>query len=442
MKRWKPLDKCREFAITTVAENKAPSKGEQPQKPNTIPKQNTPVQSNKDIKKALQQLHEQQYDLPKEEEIPMDIDSTGLAQQTLKDASSRYAIKKVLNETTKEEPDEPSVPLPDESAGESHIIRLGLGIAMIFFVTLLLLPKNLFKKTAITPLSLAPKDRRHLEQIAKIQSDKKTLFRMAINKKRDHLWLAGNYKGEGKVFLTLRSNPEKTLSLKKILITSESRFRKGYARFTRFTLVKGNWPVSGEYQATIHLYPENPKESSITWKGLFVLPPKGELSLSESLKHWKKTIHSRLLSPLRRQHQYYQTLKSQLISMKDFYEKSFRANTWSEFSTLFEQRYNRDIGPLLQRFILDGRRLHLSLFNSDVENSKEYEKIFLYGKKIGVLASDMVTVIGQGDIKESEKGRIGKNLLSKLDRLTEQADSALNELQKKISDHQKELPEH
>ena len=318
---------------------------------------------------------------------------------------------------------------------ESFLIRYCLGAATVFLITLLIWPQNVLKKNAPKIYSLGSKERLYLEQVAKIQSNKKPLFRMAIDKKRERLWLASNYKGNGKIFLTLTSNPEKTLSLKKITITSEASFQQGYAQFTHFSLVKGNWPIPGEYQAKIHLYPTNRKHKVIPWKGLFIVPPKENQSLSESLERWKKNVQTHYLSPLKRQYQYYKTLKSQLINMKDFYEKSFQATTWQEFSTLFEQQYNREIGPLLQRFILDGRHLHLSLFNSDAQNSKEYEKIFLYGKEIGALASDIATQTGQGSIKKAEK-----NLLSRLNKLIAQANSALEELQEKINYYQKELP--
>ena len=400
MKRWKPLDQCPEF--------------------NAPPATRPPPQ---DIKKALQEIHQQQ----KEKDVPENIDSA-LARETLEEASEHHK--------------EPSAPSPDQNTEESYVIRYCLGLATIFLVSFLIWPKNLFNDTVTTTRSLPPKERRYLEQVAAIDSNKKSLFRLALNKKRDQLWLASNYKGEGKVFLTLNSNPDKTLSLEKVTIKSQTSFRRGYARFTRFTLVKGNWPIPGEYQATIHLYPKNRKQQVVMWKGLFVLPPKGKKSLSQSLETWKKNIHERHLSPLKRQYQYYKTLKSQLTNMKDFYKKSFQASSWQEFSTLFEQHYNNEVGPLLQRFILDGRHLHLSLFNSDSKNSKEYEKIFQYGKKIGALASDMATLTGQGNIKELEKSHIGQNLLSRLNELIEQADSSLKELQEKISYQQKELPQY
>ena len=341
-------------------------------------------------------------------------------------------------------PPPPALPLPPPTTkdpSENYLIRSVLGFAIILLVTFFPWGPPPSSKN-MKPYSLSPKEKQYLEQIANINSNKKILFRMAINKNREQLWLASNYKKKGSIFLTLTSIPEKTLSLEKITITSQASLQQGYARFTHFTLVKGHWPIPGEYHAEIHLYPDDPGKQVISWKGLFIVPPKGKRSLSESLERWKKNIHTHYLSPLKKQHQYYQTLKSQLNKMKDFYTKSFQTTPWREFSTLFEQYYNREIGPLLQRFILDGHHLHLSLFNSDSKNSIEYEKIFLYGKKIGALASDMATLTEQSSIKEPEKNRIGKSLLSQLNDLLVQVDSALKNLQEKIDYYQKELPEH
>ena len=325
---------------------------------------------------------------------------------------------------------------------DSYFIRLGLGISIVFFVTLLVWPKELFLKSSVSPRLLTPNKKQYLKQVAEIPSQKKILFRVAIDKNNEQLWLASNYRSEGTIFLTLKSNPVKTLSLKKIVITSQATLRQGYARFARFSLLNGNWPIPGEYQVKIALYPKSRKKKAIHWEGSFILPPKGKSSLSQSLVRWKKNIHRHYISPLKNQHQYYETLKSHLTNMEKFYKSSFRAKTWQDFSALFEQHYNREIGPLLQRFILDGRHLHLSLFNSDFENSKEYEKLFLYGKKIGALASDMLTRTGQGVIKKSEQHRISNNLLSRLKKLADQADAALESIQKKIDYYQAELPEH
>ena len=395
MKRWKPIGRCPEF---------------DPESP----------PARKNIREALSELSDQKRE--KNIENP----EQSLAIQTMLEAD-----RSSPRSTVKEYP-----------TGESRMIRLGMGAAMMFLVTFLLWPKYLFKKNTLLPHTLAPSKKKYLGQVAEIQSNQKALFRMVFNQDRNQLWLAGNYKGEGKVFLTLTSNPDKTLSLKKIIVTSEAPFYRGYARFTEFSLVKGNWPVPGEYRAKIHLYPKDHKKPVVTWKGIFILPVKEKQSLSQSLEHWKKNVHTRYLFPLKIQYQYYQTLKSHLINMKGFYTKSFQAKTWQEFSSLFEQQYNREIGPLLQRFILDGRYMHLSLFNSDTENSKEYEKLFLYGKKIGDLASDMLTETGRGKIKKSEKRRIKEKLLSRLERLVQQADSALKGIQKKINYYQGQLPQH
>ena len=394
MKRWKPLDKCSEFN----------------------PLASTP--QSKNIREALSKIHHQKI-----EHIP----------ETLEHDLTKQTIEKVLkNEEgrTLKEADE------HEITKESYLIRSCLGLAMIFLITFLVCPKNIFEKNASYPRNLSSNERRYLEQVTKIPSNKKSLFRMAINQTREYLWLAGNYKEEGKIFLTLTSKSDKTLSLKKVIIASQALFRNGYARFTHFSLIKGNWPIPGEYHAKIYLYPKDRKKQVVAWKGLFILPPKGKQSLSESLEHWKKNIHTHYLAPLKNQYQYYKTLKSHLMNMEKFYKKSFQTITWKDFSILFEQHYNREIGPLLQRFILDGRHLHLSLFNSNTENSKEYEKLFLYGKKIGVLASDMLTQTGGDNIKKYEK------YLSRFNELIVQADSALKNIQEKINYYQEELPKH
>ena len=420
MKRWKSLDQHPEFNAPLASEQDAVSR------------------PRKEIKTSLKEFHKKE----REKEIPENFDES-LAWETLQQASKKHieeTLKKSSGESSTEESDSSFGPCSDKAVKESYFIRIAIGMAIMFLVTFFIWPKGLFKRSTLVAHSLSFKDRRYLEQVVKVRSQKKSLFRMAINKNRDQLWLASNYKGEGRVFLTLISNPKKTLSLGKITITSQAFFRQGYARFTHFTLVKGSWPIPGEYQAKVYLYPKNSKQQVVMWKGIFILPPKGKQSLSESLKRWKKNIYAHYLSPLKNQYQLYKTLRSQLIRMEDFYKKSVHAKTWQEFVTRFEQHYNREVGTLLQRFILDGRHLHLSLFNSDIANSREYEKIFLYGKKIGVLASDMVTQIGQGVIKEPEKSRIGKSLLFRLDELVERSDSALKELQEKMDYYQKELP--
>ena len=388
MKRWKNIRECPEFY------------------PPAPPKQ-------KNIKNALQELEPRQKN-----EGPESLDAN-MAQQTME--KSAEDEKETI------------------SHQEGYLLRMLVGLMLSLVVTLLIWPEQPFRKNFPRPHSLGPGQKAYLEQVRTFPPGKKILFRMAINEKRNLLWLAGNYKGEGKIFLTLISNKEKTLSLNDIKVTSKASFRHGYARFSRFTLLEGDWPVPGEYRAHVHLYPKNQKKRTVIWKGELIIPAKGNLSLSESLEKWKKRVRSRYITPLKSQYQYYQTFRSQLINMKEFYTKSFRSASWREFSTLFEQYYNREIGPLLQKFVLDGRQLHLSLFNSDSLNSREYEKLFQYGKRVGALASDMASLTEKKSIKESEKHHISEKFLPRLKSLIEQADLSLEELQKEIDYYQKEL---
>ena len=318
----------------------------------------------------------------------------------------------------------------EEVYQESYMIRILLGLAVSLGITLLIWPGHLLKNHAVIPRSLGPGQKAYLKEMTTLPFNKKALFRLAINENRNLLWLSGNYKDEGKVFLTLISNTKKTLSLNAIKITSQSSFRHGYARFSHFTLVEGDWPVAGEYRAEVHLYPNDQKQHTIIWKGQFLLPAKGNLSLSESLENWKKNIHAWYITPLKNQYQFYQTFRTQLISMEEFYTKFFQSSSWREFSTRFEKYYNQEIGPLLQAFILDGRQLHLSLFNRDIQSSKEYEKLFQYGKMVGSLASDMATLNEQNS---------SKKFLPRIKSLIERADSSLQELQKEIDYYQKQL---
>ncbi|HIF03168.1 MAG TPA: hypothetical protein EYQ84_07705 [Nitrospinaceae bacterium] len=56
----------------------------------------------------------------------------------------------------------------------------------------------------------------------------------------------------------------------------------------------------------------------------------------------------------------------------------------------FEGKYAVIVGPLLRELILDNKEKFEVMKEKNVARSKYYRKIFIYGRKVGSLASEMV----------------------------------------------------
>ena len=135
----------------------------------------------------------------------------------------------------------------------------------------------------------------------------------------------------------------------------------GYARFVRWEVSAGSRFVPGEYSAEVALYPRGGKGKPIRWKGAFTYAPGGRRKLSRSLANWRK----KLIAPLEDQLHRYGTFRSLLDNTHRLYRgalKAPQAATWHQFAALFEEGYNREVGPLLRDLILDGEKLHLIAF--------------------------------------------------------------------------------
>ena len=80
-----------------------------------------------------------------------------------------------------------------------------------------------------------------------------------------------------------------------------------------------------------------------------------------------------------------------LDQMGELYTNTLNRISKGNTIYLFENEYNKQIGPMMRDLIIDSHNRHLSYLNLNPKLSQGYQELSEFGKEIGELASYMVT---------------------------------------------------
>ena len=239
--------------------------------------------------------------------------------------------------------------------------------------------------------------------------------------KKEVFYMGTNFPFSGKVYASFESVPKQILAHEPVSFETSSVLENGVAKFSVMKMTQGLKVISGRYKYVLKIYPSgyhyrlkkwlshfglrfNTQEyDGLTVNGETIIYGGGDRAFKRKLKKFKEVTKKRIVGPLEERVGRYDTFLQLLEKTRRHFEQALSKSKKPKDMELFEELYNKDVGPFLTDLITDSNRLHLSYLNIDPERSKAYEKLFILGKKIGGVASDMATESKKLNIKNKKQ---------------------------------------
>ena len=300
-------------------------------------------------------------------------------------------------------------------------LYLSLGLVTLGVAFILYFSNESFQSTR-TPYQVTKATRESLMRVATRPFNGRVSHRLRATKDYNRLWLATNFPYDGVVFIKLQSVPgqvltsevkKKVFNNERIVLQSQALLKGKMAYFDEIEILKGDNLLPGFYEYEITSRREGFmaklsdflkdklvfKDMSFTQQknqhfkvtGSILLSSLDKESFKKRLEVQKKFLERELVRPLKEYRERYQTFIGLLDRIENLYIEIMRRITKGRSIFMFEERYNKEVGPMLTDLIGDSYRRHLSLLNHSPEQSQAYEDLNNYGKDIGLIASEMVT---------------------------------------------------
>ncbi len=298
----------------------------------------------------------------------------------------------------------------DETKGRSFFGSIGL----VVVVTILLFFSYdfLFKVTR----SLEGLSKRDRDSFANLSSQPFTgsaLHKLRPTVNLNSLWLVSNFPNEAAVYLKMESLKGQILGDERVVIQATSSFKGQAAHFKELEVIRGQGLIPGEYSYEIKghqtglmknlksflrgllLLKEfkalNSAGSEFSFKGTILVSSSSAAEFKAVLSKKKQAIEKTILRPLRDRRQRIKTFLDLLNKVEAIYNNTLSRITKGSSIHIFEDRYNKEVGPYLRDLIIDSNKVHLSLINLNKNESKAYEEIMNFGKDVGHISAQMVT---------------------------------------------------
>lgn len=318
--------------------------------------------------------------------------------------------------------------------------------------TLLLIPFMVigfvYYYLTIPPKRFLPFDRLEkvqVERLNKAITNKSFKGELTLSKDAKEIWLATSKEGPFQVELTLSSIDGKILSNRKVRITSKSTLDQNWARFHIFDLEYGTKIVPGKYNYSLNARPVGPKDTlekfwqkmkkepigsksfKLTGEILFTNVKPAELAIK--IAELKKKQMAQKLAPFEERLEKWKAFLSVLTKADVLYQDTLSAIKYGKSINLFENKYNQFLGSMLRSLILEMREM----YKSGGTNSGQYKKLYLYGRQIGEMVSDMMIKTKKYKVLgPAPKGRLSRYFLKKTKGFKETAEKEIGLLQDKI----------
>lgn len=252
-----------------------------------------------------------------------------------------------------------------------------------------------------------------VEEILEIRShsfSKNFQVKVFVSKNNKELILATNLPHEAKAYLTLSSVSKRVIGKGEVVVSANSKIQNGMAKFTKLSLIKGEKFLPGEYYVKVSTVPTGIREKVAKFLSsklhIDILSPnqthryRGKdfifQGTKEEFSHRLKAYFEKALekkkTPYKDQLEKYRTFSQLSSRIFKMYQEVITAIRKGKDIESFELLYTKEAGPILQSLILDTHRLFKKFELSDPSVSSSYERVLEVGKKIGEMASDMVTM--------------------------------------------------
>jgi hypothetical protein len=280
--------------------------------------------------------------------------------------------------------------------------------------------------------------------------DKNFKGELILSKDGRELWLATGREGLFHVELVLNSIDGEILSARKVRVVSKTRLEQNWARFNVFDLEYGTKIVPGKYAYSLIARPLGPKEKldkfikkmrkapvgseDFTLSGEILFTRDSREEFTKKLTDYKKKLMSYKLAPYKERLEKWQAFMSVLTKVDVLYQDTLGAIKRGKSINLFEVKYNQYLGSMLRSLILEMREV----YKSGAKNSNEYKKLYLYGRQIGEMVSDMMVKTKRYKVLgPAPKGRLSRYFLKKTKGFKETAEKEIGLLQDKIKSFEK-----
>ena len=271
---------------------------------------------------------------------------------------------------------------------------------------------NIFNADPVA-YGLAKSDRETIIHVTQQKYQNKIIHKIRPTRDLSSLWLGANYPGEGWSILRLKTIEGRYLGESPVELLSQGSYENGLSYFNEIEILDGEGIVAGEYKYTLEFIPgglllrwnmllrkipligslisspADPRKQIL--EGKILLSPLSKKEFEKKLKSYLQTLDKTLIQPLKERKQRFETFLGLLDQMGELYTNTLNRISKGNTIYLFENEYNKQIGPMLRDLIIDSHNRHLSYLNLDPKLSQAYQELSEFGKEIGELASYMVT---------------------------------------------------
>lgn len=288
-------------------------------------------------------------------------------------------------------------------------------ISVIFaiFVTYLV-SNNSTKKASFTKLKR--KEFKRLKEHKNAPFKEKLNMDFAFSKKANTLWASSNIEGPATMYLNLKSIDGRVISDTPVVMNSTAKLNGKAIKFEQFVFDKGSKLAAGEYEATVvsvktglktktdkFLGKRVPANRNLKYKGRVNLYGKSKKVFEKKLKTYRRNKRLEKNLPLQDRIEKYRTLGALVDRLGKIYGKSIHNMKRPGKMRKFEIDYGMSVGPILQGIILDNHKQARTLRRKKPVRAKKYIRLLEYGKRIGELASDMMTITSKFKVLTKSK---------------------------------------
>lgn len=275
-------------------------------------------------------------------------------------------------------------------------------------------------------------------------------FDVAVGSDLQSIWLASNRKGPAGLFLSMKSLDENILGMGPVLVTSTTELKDGVAAFDKFEIVEGARVYPGLYNLKLKVYDTSLKHKFFlflkkvpfiggmvfvnSFKGVAdytkqVLMFDGNLNdFKVKLAEFKKKKKEFKARPIKQRIEAYSTLTNLSKKIMQIYNDTQSKIKRGKDITKFESVYAREVSPLLQGIILDNIKKQRKIRNQNLTEDKEYDKLVMFGRKVGEFAADIVTEHrNMKKISSKKKRRLVSKYQKSLKRIEMEGESLVNQ---------------
>ena len=332
---------------------------------------------------------------------------------------------------------------PENDAPEASLkVYSGMILSFIGFMVLLVM----YFKTVSSErkfYNIARDDKDSLQGVMNQPFLGKAEHRLRLSRDYNSLWFGTNIDEELTLFISLKGIRGRIINENLPKLESRAFLRGKAAHFVNLQVVEGESLAHGEYEYLIKGVSSGTfsklrkTKKKIEFSGKIIIAPYPKEEFEKKLAHFQTRIERKVLRPYRKQLEYYKTFKALLSQLGDMYRKSLAKIRRGKSISLFERKYNEQLGPMLTDIILDNNRNHIALINLKPKESKAFEDSMIYGKAIGNIVSSMV--VDTKRYKKLTKKR-KKTLIKRFNReiaeLEKVGDARIDYLEKEIKNAQ------